>query len=273
MDIIKDSFTFPANNLKALAIYIIITVVVGLFAAGGLISSLFSANGAANWIIGLILFVIAILVGFILAGYEISIIKTGIEHEETAPGIDWKNNMMTGIKAVIVAIVYYIIPAIITIIVGFLTNVPGNIVNVSQYINQAAMNANGTIVADSAASMIPPEVATNLIGSLSITLLVAAVLFIIFSFIQYMANARLAKTDDLGEALNIPEAFRDISRIGYGKVIATVILMIIIIAVITGILSMIYQQVPQLAALNIIVSPFLMFAMNRANGLLYSDIA
>ncbi|MBR3197833.1 MAG: hypothetical protein IKF66_04985, partial [Methanobrevibacter sp.] len=65
----------------------------------------------------------------------------------------------------------------------------------------------------------------------------------------------------------------DLSRIGYGKVIATVILMVIIVSAITGILSFVYGKIPMLSILNIIVTPFLMFALNRANGLLYSDIA
>lgn len=273
MEIIKDSFTFPVNNLKALAIYIAITFVAGLIIAGGIITSLFGVNGAAYGIVSIILFIIALIIGFILSGYEIDIIKTGINKDEAAPSIDFKGDLVRGIKALIVTIVYFIIPAIITLIVAFLTNVPGNIVNVTGYLNQTVANTNGTVVASSTIDMIPKDVLANLVGSVSITILIAVILFIIFSFIQYMANARLANTDSLGEALNIPEAFRDISRIGYGKVIATVLLIIIIVAVITGILSYVYQQIPVLAILNIVVTPFLMFAMNRANGLLYSDIA
>lgn len=273
MEIIKDSFTYPVNNFKALAIYIVITFVIGLFIAGGAIVSIFSVNSAAYLIVSAILFIIAILIGFVLAGYEIDIIKTGVNLEDMAPSIDFKNDLIRGIKAIIVAIVYFIIPAIITIIVAFLTNVPGNIVNLTGYFNETVANTNGTVVASSAAEMIPQDVMANLVGSISITILISVILFILFSFIQYMANARLANTDSLAEALNIPEAFRDISRIGYGKVIATIILVIIITVLITGILSYVYQQVPALSIINIVVTPFLMFAMNRANGLLYSDIA
>lgn len=273
MEIIKDSFTYPVNNFKALAIYIVITFVIGLFIAGGAIVSIFSVNSAAYLIVSAILFIIAILIGFVLAGYEIDIIKTGVNLEDMAPSIDFKNDLIRGIKAIIVAIVYFIIPAIITIIVAFLTNVPGNIVNLTGYFNETVANTNGTVVASSAAEMIPQDVMANLVGSISITILISVILFIVFSFIQYMANARLANTDSLAEALNIPEAFRDISRIGYGKVIATIILVIIITVLITGILSYVYQQVPALSIINIVVTPFLMFAMNRANGLLYSDIA
>ena len=275
-EIIKDSLMFPANNLKALAIYIAITFVMGILVAGGIFSALGIQNSALYGILSFILFIIAVLVGFILSGYEIDIIKTGIDLEDLAPDFDWKADLIRGIKAIIVAIVYFIIPAIITLIVAFITNVPGNIVNVTQYINQTAVNANGTVVANSVLEMVPDSVMSGLVGSISITLLVAAVLFIIFSFIQVMANSRLANTDSLGEALNIPEAVKDISRIGVGKVLATLILVFIVSLVIGAILSAVYQQVPQLSILNIIVTPYLMFLMfftNRATGLLYSDIA
>ena len=272
-EIIKESFIFPANNLKALAIYIAITFVMGILVAGGIFSALGIQNSALYGILSFILFIIAVLVGFILSGYEIDIIKTGIDLEDLAPDFDWKADLIRGIKAIIVAIVYFIIPAIITLIVAFITNVPGNIVNVTQYINQTAVNANGTVVANSLLEMVPDSVMSGLVGSISITLLVAAVLFIIFSFIQVMANSRLANTDSLGEALNIPEAVKDISRIGVGKVLATLILVFIVSLVIGAILSAVYQQVPQLSILNIIVTPYLMFFTNRATGLLYSDIA
>lgn len=273
MEIIKDSFTFPVNNLKALAIYIVITFVVGLLAFGGIITFLGVQSSALYGILSFILFIIAVIVGFILAGYEIDIIKTGIDFNEVAPDFDWKNDLIRGIKAIIVSIVYFIIPAIITLIVAFITNLPGNIVNVVGYINQTAVNTNGTAVASSTMNMVPDSVMSGLIGSISITLLVAAILFIIFSFVQVMANARLANTDSLGEALNIPEAVKDIPKIGTGKVIATIVLMFIIVLIINAIFSAIYQQVPQLSILNVIITPFLMFATNRATGLLYSDIA
>lgn len=273
MEIIKESLMFPANNLKALAIYIVITFILGILCAGSIFSFIGIGNSVLYGVLSLILLIIAILIGFILAGYEIDIIKTGIDFEELAPEFDWKADLVRGIKAIVVAIVYFIIPAIITLIVAFITNVPGNIVNVVQSINQTAVNSNGTVVANSVLQMVPENVMSGLIGSLSITILVAFVLFIIFSFVQIMANSRLANTDSLGDALNIPEAFKDISRIGVGKVVATIVLVVIVSVVISAILSAVYQQIPQLAILNIIVTPYLMFFTNRATGLLYSDIA
>ena len=273
MEIIKDSLMFPANNIMALVLYIIITLVLGVLIGGVAVCSIMAFDQSFYAIFAAILFIIALVMGFILAGYEIDIIKSGIDMEDEAPGFDWKNDIIRGIKAIIVTIIYFIIPAVITVIVALLTNVPGHIVNIGEHVAEAVANTNGTVVASSTVEMIPSDVMAGFIGSISITILVAIILFVIFSFIQYMANARLANTDSLAEALDIPEAFRDLQRIGFVKVFAVVLLMLIINAVINGILSAIAQQVPQIAILSIIVTPFMMFATNRANGLVYSDIA
>jgi hypothetical protein len=273
MEIIKDSFMFPANNVKALIIYVVITFIIGLLAVGGVLSCIGIMNNAIYGVLSFVLFVIAVLIGFVLAGYEIDIIKTGIEFEDIVPDIDWKNDLIRGVKAIIVAIVYFIIPAIITLIVAFITNVPGNIVDFMGYITQATVNTNGTVVSNSVMEMVPKSVLAGLGASISITVIVAFLLFVIFSFFQYIANARLANTDSLGDALNIPEVFSDFSKIGFGKVVATVVLLCIIIAIINIILSLIFQKIPALSIINMIVTPYIMFAMNRANGLLYSDIA
>ena len=42
MDIIKEAFIFPSQNLEKLAIYIVLTFVMGLFIAGGVISGVFA---------------------------------------------------------------------------------------------------------------------------------------------------------------------------------------------------------------------------------------
>ena len=88
-----------------------------------------------------------------------------------------------------------------------------------------------------------------------------------------MAQSRLAKTDSLGYSLNIPEAFKDIGRIGYGKVLAVVILIFIIIAVINALITGLNSYINGIGILSIIVTPYLVFFAARATGLLYSDIA
>ena len=273
MEIIKEAMIFPSTDLAKLAIYIVLAIVAGLLVTFGFI--LFGvglANNSLIFILGLILFVVGLIVGFIIMGYQISIIKSGIEHDEKVPEFNWKGNLITGIKYLVVNIVYFIIPAIVILIVAWATNLFGVAYTVVNKMMMASMSApaNATVAV---ADAVPQTILLTFGTALMITGIVAFIFLILFSFIQTMGKSRLAKTESIGEAVNIPEAFRDITRIGAGKVFATVLLIVIIVAVISGILSYIYGQVPQLSILSIIVTPYLTFFSQRAAGLLYSDIA
>ncbi|MBR4448545.1 DUF4013 domain-containing protein [Methanobrevibacter sp.] len=275
LEIIKDAFIFPTNNLEKLAIYIVLTFVVGLLMGGGVILAAFSTMDASYLaIIGAILLILGIILALIISGYQLGIMKSGIDLDDEAPSFDWKNDLINGIKLLVVSIVYFIIPAIIVLIVGLITNVPGNVVNL---INEAAVTpANATAMANSTGISLDAVSQSTMAAfgtSIAITALVAFVVFIIFAFIQTMGQARLANTGSLGEALNIPEAAKDLTRIGIGKVIAVILLVVIIVAVINAILGYLYGQVSQLSILSIIVTPYLAFFTQRASGLLYSDIA
>lgn len=274
MDIIKESFIFPTNNLEKLAIYIVLLFVMGLLAIGGAFSVYLAAQESMSYLIlTAIIFIISIVLGLLITGYQVGIVKSGIEFDDKAPEFDWKNDIVTGIEMIIVNIVYMIIPTIIVGIVALIANVPGNVLQMAQ--EMSANSANVTAVANSTSAMASVSDATMAAfgTSIAITGMVAFVLFIIFAIILTIAEARLANTGSLGEALNIPEAVRDISRIGVGKVIAVFLLLFIIIAVIQTILNTLYGLIPPIAILSIIVTPFLTFVSNRAAGLLYSDIA
>jgi hypothetical protein len=274
MEIIKDSFIFPSNDISKLAIYIALSFAIGILAILGvvLLGLGLGGNNILSSIIGVILFIGSLVIGFILSGYLVSIIKTGIDQTDSAPEFVWKENLVTGIKYLIVTIVYFIIPAIITLIVGWATNMFGLAMDITTRIGTAYMTApaNATIVP---ADIIPQSDFIALGNAMIITGVVALVLLIFFTFIQTMAQARLAKTDSLGDALNIPEAFKDIGRIGWGKVIAVVILIFIIIVVINAIITGLNNYINGISILSIIVTPYLTFFASRAIGLLYSDIA
>lgn len=273
MEIIKEAMVFPSNDLAKLAIYIVLAIVAGLLAAIGLVLVALGIADSPLWaIIGIILFIAGLVVGFIILGYQISIIKTGIEHTESAPEFDWRGNLITGIKYFVVNIVYLIIPAIIVLIVAWATNLFGLAYDMFYKMAMASMTApaNTTVVIN---DVVPQSQIIQLGTAMIITGIVAFVLFVIFGIILTMAQSRLAKTDGLGDALNIPEAFKDIGRIGYGKVIAVVILIFVIIGVINAILNGLNGYINGLGILSIIVTPYLTFFSARATGLLYSDIA
>ncbi|MDO5859151.1 DUF4013 domain-containing protein [Methanobrevibacter sp.] len=272
MDIIKEAFIFPSQNLEKLVIYILLTFVMGIVIAGGIVAGVFGAYyDVAYLAITAILAVVALIISLIISGYQVGILKSGIDKVDDAPSFDWKNDLVTGILLLVVSIVYFIIPAVIIAIVALITNIPGQIINISQ--QMALAPANATVAGASIFSNVSESALASLGTSIAITSLIAVVLIIIFAFLYTMGESRLANTGDLGEALNIPESFRDISRIGFGKVLGVVLLMAIIIAVIQSILTYLYGQVPSFSILSVIITPYLTFASQRAIGLLYSDIA
>lgn len=274
IDIIKESFVYPSNDLAKLAIYIAFTFVSTILVfLGILLLGMGLTQSAIYAVIGIILFIGAIVVAFILSGYLISIVKSGINHDENLPEFQWKENLITGVKYLVVNIVYFIIPAIIVLIVGGITNLFGLSADVFSKMATASMNAQANTTAVAVSNVVPQSTLASFGTAIAITGIVAVILFLIFLFIETMAESRLANTDSLGDALNIPEAFKDIGRIGWGKVIAVVFLIFIIIAVINSVISGLNYYIPGISIISIVVTPYLTFFASRATGLLYSDIA
>lgn len=271
-EIIKEAFIFPSQNLEKFVKYILLTFAIAILVVGGTVGVIFAVNyNVAFFIITFITGIVALALGLILSGYQVTILKSGIDKVD-APEFDWMNDLVTGIKLVVVGIVYFIIPLIITLIVALITNLPGHLMNVFQRF--AAVSSNGVAMDySSVISTIPQSTLAGLGISIAITFLVAFVLFVIFAFLYAMGVSRLANTGDLGKSLNIIEAFNDITEIGVVKVFVVILISVFIVVLIQVILSMIYGRIPQFSILSVIVTPYLTFFMYRVMGLLYSDIA
>lgn len=272
VEIIKDAFVFPSKNIGQLLIYELLAIVAAGFSIIGTIVYILGVVKPECFMWGGLAGVIALVLGWILSGYLLSVVKSGIEYDDEVPQFEWWDNFIIGFDNFIVSIVYFIIPAFIVFVAGYATNIYGNIMVVAQEISAQAQSVyagNSTVI------VLDPiaQALANLAVSLALTITLAIVLFVIFSFLQTMAEARLANTGSLGEALNVMEAAKDITRIGVVKVVAVILLVIIISAIIGMILSAIYSYMPILSILSIIVSPYLIFFSQRAIGLLYSDIA
>ena len=273
-EIIKDAFLFPSKNTGRFAIYLLLSVLMEGFALGGAFTYAFGFIDGESYLTGGIYLIIAMMIGFIIYGFHIKVIKSGIELDDNVPVFELYENFMTGFDNFIVSMVYFIIPALIVILVGFDTNLFGNTISfVQEFVLQIF---NVYIMGDSidiAVSAISLAL-TNLLNSLAITITVASIVFLIFSILQLMAEARLANTGSLREALNIFEAAKDITRIGVGKVILLLIAVVAVIAIIELILIIALAFYPfLLSVLYIILTPYMVLVSQRALGLLYSDIA
>lgn len=267
-EIIKDAFLFPSKNIERFAIYLILSWFMAWFAIMGVLTYASGVIAAKNYLTGGMYLIISLLIGFIIAGYHINVIKSGIELDDNVSAFEWYENFMTGFDNVLVSILYFIIPVLIVLLIGLSTNVLGNAIAIVKEF--ALLIFNDYIMGGSL------DITVNTVShatSIAITSAVALILFVIFSFLQSMAKTRLANTGSVREALNIFEAAKDITRIGVGKVIQSILLLVVIIPIIEIILIVIFKGFLFLLPLNIIIIPYLALAFQRALGVLYSDIA
>ena len=121
-EIIKDALAYPTMHITALLIYLVLGFLVGLVLVltgiGGFVSGAF--NFEAGIIVGIIGIIIVICLYLLMLGFSLDVIKLGIDRSANAPVIDFTKQVSNGFKYIIVSIVYFIIPTIITAILGII---------------------------------------------------------------------------------------------------------------------------------------------------------
>ncbi|WP_295725429.1 DUF4013 domain-containing protein [uncultured Methanobrevibacter sp.] len=232
-EMFSDALAYPFNNIKALLLYVVLGIIVALLGGATIVdfAVAFTTKGvggaalAGLGIVGVILFV---LVVFLVEGYALDIIKYGIERRSDGPGIDFGRQVSNAIKLVVVSIVYYVVPAIITLILSLFLR--------------------DWLIA-----------------------IIGVILFIVFALANFMAKCRLAKTDNLGDALAIGEAIGDISRVGIGNLLITVIVVFVILMIIAFIVAIFMGLNKYLGGIILgFAGVYFVFFYNRVIGLLYS---
>ena len=228
-EMFSDALAYPFNNIKALLLYVVLGIIVALLGGATIVdfAVAFTTKGvggaalAGLGIVGVILFV---LVVFLVEGYALDIIKYGIERRSDGPGIDFGRQVSNAIKLVVVSIVYYVVPAIITLILSLFLR--------------------DWLIA-----------------------IIGVILFIVFALANFMAKCRLAKTDNLGDALAIGEAIGDISRV----LLITVIVVFVILMIISFIVAIFMGLNQYLGGIILgFAGVYFVFFYNRVIGLLYS---
>ena len=233
MEIFKDALAYPVNNIKALLIYAVLGIILGI-ATIGTVTAISVSYAAENILAligsGILGIIVALIIGFLISGYELDIVKYGIQRDEGAPAIDFIRQFINGVKYFVVSIVYMIIPIVVASLLAiFFQN----------WISQ----------------------------------LILVILTIIFSLALIMAQCRLAKTEDLGSALAIGEAIGDITRVGVVKLILFIIAMFIILFVLYFIVMLIAQWNSTIGGILMgILGVYTTFFRARATGLLYSEV-
>ena len=233
-DIIGDAIAYPFSNLKALVLYAILGIIAGIIGGAALISiaASFSSKGIA---------------GFAFSGLSI-------------------------VGIIVLILVIFLIEGYALDIIKFgierRTDSPG--IDFGRQVSNAIK-----LIIVSVVYYIIPAIIIFVLGIFLrdwILTIISIILIIIFALANFMAKCRLAKSDNLGDALAIGEAIGDISRVGFGKIIATVLVIFIILVIIAFIIGLISNANATIGNILLgIFSVYFVFFYNRAIGLLYSD--
>ena len=233
-DIIGDAIAYPFSNLKALVLYAILGIIAGIIGGASLISiaASFSSKGIA---------------GFAFSGLSI-------------------------VGIIVLILVIFLIEGYALDIIKFgierRSDSPG--IDFGRQVSNAIK-----LIIVSVVYYIIPAIIIFVLGIFLrdwILTIISIILIIIFALANFMAKCRLAKSDNLGDALAIGEAIGDISRVGFGKIIATVLVIFIILVIIAFIIGLISNANATIGNILLgIFSVYFVFFYNRAIGLLYSD--
>ena len=262
-EIIMDAIKYPISDTRKFLIFCILIILMSL-------STILPSYGFNNSTLSIILSLVTLIVSFVVLGYSVEVIKGGTEGDDTLPEFDYVKQFVMGIKALILDIIYFIIPLVIVIIVASASGLFSSFTNiVYASIDAMANDANNLTMIMAA---IPKTTMNTFTNALTVTLIVAIILFIIFSLMSFTAMVRFAKTGSGTEGLRFREILRDMSNVGFGKIIVT----LIVIYIVAIALSLVVGLIGLIPYIGVFISmfvgvPFIILFLYRAIGLLYAD--
>ena len=266
-DCVVDGLKYPFNDIKKILSIGVLFAVLNLIymaisiknfdiyrvtvKAGGLSSFKYSMLSANDIGIVVGLGIIGLIISLYIMGYQYDLIKLAIDKKEHLPGLtDVLNILIKGIKCLIVAVAYAIIPIIVLVI--------------------------GVVLAH------------NSTGLLLCTTLIFALLLIIAFFLQIMAVNNMVAYDSLKKAFDFREIFDNISNLGWIKYVGVVIFTLIVVAIlmaavgfILSIISLLFSVTISNQALvisafitiieGLFVTPYFTAVYSRVYGLIYRE--
>ena len=129
MEIISDALHYPFGHVKALVIYMILSF-IAFFITNLTFGGVATADAASIGIGAIIGLIIVLLIALLMDGFALDIIKFGIERSDEEPQLDIVRQIINGIKYFITAIVYFLIPFIVMILLSAINDTLGLIVGI-----------------------------------------------------------------------------------------------------------------------------------------------
>ncbi|WP_455645591.1 DUF4013 domain-containing protein [Methanosphaera sp.] len=256
-DIIKEALSFPSKTYVG---WIVITALL-------IINAIMTQVIATGSMLAVIAYIISAIVCLFVLGLNISIMRNSIHGNGPNFNLNLGQNIGDGIKSIIISIVYAIIPAIILYVVAWISGLPTAISNL---VIESSSIVNDSVVYTGLNTASQATVASAF-TSISITVLFALILIIIFELLESVARATLADTGSISAALNIMAVVAKIRSIGVFKYIGFAVVMSII-TIILGIVVTIIGAIPYIGSyIATIVTAYIVMIDAYAYGLIYTD--
>ena len=262
-EILTDAIKYPISDTRKFLIFCVLIILMSL-------STILPSYGINNGTLTIILTLVTLIVSFIVLGYSVDVIKGGTEGEETLPDFDYVKQFIMGIKALILDIIYFIIPAIIVIIVASASGLFTSFTEIL-YASSNAIANNATNLTMIMAE-IPQSAINTFTNSITVTLIIGIILFFIFSLMSFTGLVRFARSGSGIEGLRFRKILTDMSNVGFIKIIITLIVIYIIAFALFFVIALI-GLIPYIGVfISIFIGvPFVLLFTYRAIGLLYSD--
>lgn len=233
-EIFSDALKYPISESNKFLIIGVITLIAGLTSS--------IANYSTNIALLVVLGIVSVIASFFIMGYGVSVINSTIIGSSDVPELDFVKNIIDGIKAFIINLVYYIIPILVFVILMLISGV---------------------------------AVGGNMSGIVAlgiVNLIIAFIVFVIFAILGEIAIAKFAKTGDLVSSLMINDIFSEVKEIGFLKILGFIIIQAIIIFFMVIVMSFI-SFIPFIGTLvaSFIIGSYLVFFTNRSLGLFYAN--
>ena len=240
-EIFSDSFKYPIIDIRKFAIFGIVVVLATL-----------NVSAANSSVLQIILNVVSFVAIILVLGYGLDVVKYGFKQANELPDFDFKTGFVNGLKLFVIQFCYLIVPLILIYITAYLSGFLQSLAGIMKSYYETGMYS----------------ISNSFLTSMAVTFIIAVVLSIVFMLFANIGMARLAKYDDIFEAVNLSKVFKDLKKIGW--LIVLMIAGFIIILAGVGI-SMIIPFAGSIIASFIVISYFYLFYY-RCVGLLYSNI-
>lgn len=233
-EIFSDALRYPISEPNKFLIIGVIALIAGLTSS--------ISNYSTNIALLVVLGIISLIASFFLIGYGISVLSSTINGSSEVPELNFVKNIVDGIKAFVINVIYYIIPILVFVIL--------------MLISGAAVGGNMSSI-----------VALGIVN-----LIIAFIVFVIFAILGEIAIAKFAKTGDLVSSLMINDIFTEVKQIGFLKVLGFIIIQAIIVFVLVLIISFI-SFIPFVGTLiaSFVIGAYVIFFTNRSLGLFYTN--